>query len=172
MNELLTARYSPRDFDTTHEISPAEITTLLQAARLAPSSFNEQPWKFYYAERQNVSGHEKLYSTILEGNKPWSGEASLLVLGVANTQFSRNGKTNRHAFYDLGQSVANLIVQTTDIGLYAHQMGGFSVDKAKENLELSEGLEPVVMIAIGKRLGTETPERNRKDVQDISQQVI
>lgn len=167
MNDLIVNRYSPKDFDPAHEMSEADIELLLGAARWAPSSYNEQPWKFYYA-KSNTSGHSKLYNAILDGNKPWSGDASLLILGVAVTTFSRNGKTNRHAAYDLGQSVSNLILQATELGLHAHQMGGFSVDQAKENLQLPANEEPMVMIALGKRIGSDRPNRSRKDIDEIS----
>ena len=169
MNKLLANRFSAKDYDPTHEITLSEIEMFLEAAKWSPSSYNEQPWRFYHATRQNTSGHAKLYSAISDGNKPWSGEASLLILAVANTQFSRNGKTNRHAFYDLGQSVASLIFQATDMGYNIHQMGGFDVEVAKRNLALAEGLEPVAMIAVGKRLGKDLPEnRKRKSLDEIA----
>ena len=167
MNNLIEKRFSPYDFDASYELDENQIQELFEAARWAPSSYNEQPWKFHYATRQNKEGFKKLYEVILDSNKPWSGDVSILILGTANTVFKRNGKTNRHAFYDLGQSVQSMILQATEMGLHAHQMGGYSVEKARAAFDLPENVEPVVMIAIGKRIGTDVPDRSRKDVKEI-----
>lgn len=168
MNSLLEKRYSPRDFDASHEISAEEAISLIQAAQIAPSSYNEQPWKFFYALRQNTDGFARLYDTIMDGNKPWSGDVSMLVCGVAKKHFDRNGKPNRHASYDLGQAVMSMVVQASDLGLHAHQMGGFSTSKAGEALGLDENWDPFVMVAIGKTTDTAAPERKRRALDEIS----
>jgi len=169
MNNLIEKRFSPREYDKDFLISENDALELLRAAAAAPSSMNEQPWKFYYALKQNKEGFEKLYNLIVDGNKPWSGHASILILGVANTKFTRNGKLNRHAFYDLGQAVYSMALQAEEMGLNAHQMGGFNVEMARTELHLTEGLEPVVMISIGKFSGNSKPMRNRKALSEISE---
>lgn len=171
MNKLIEARYSPYDFDKSVELDTETAELLLTAATMAPSSFNEQPWRFHYALRQNKEGFKKLYDVILDGNKPWANDVSMLILGVSETKFSKNGKTNKHAFYDLGQSVFAMLMQATELDLFAHQMGGFDAEAAKQAFKLTEGQEPVVMIAIGKRLGTEPKERNRKPLSEIAYDV-
>ncbi|MBI1184010.1 nitroreductase [bacterium] len=170
MNDLIAKRYSSNDFDPDFTLTEEQVQTLFEAARWAPSSRNEQPWKYFYATRQNTSGFEKVFSIVDDAsNRAWCGNASLLICGVTNTEFKRNGKPNRHAFYDLGQSVISLVLQAVEMGLYVHQMGGFSQDIAREVLQLSANQEPVVMIAIGQRLGTDTPQnRNRKPLDEVA----
>jgi nitroreductase len=73
----------------------------------------------------------------------------MLMLSVARLTFAENGKPNRHAYHDVGLAVAQLVLQATAIGLVAHQMAGFSVEKARETYRIPDGHDPIAAIAIG-----------------------
>lgn len=141
-------RWSPRAF-SSEEISEENIKTLFEAARWAPSCFNEQPWRFVYARRQDDL--KRFRSTLGEGNQIWANRAPLLVLVFSKKHFTQNGKLNRWSAFDTGAAWMSLALQANQLGLYSHAMGGFDADKA---LELT-GLDPdeyssVCAVAVGK----------------------
>ena len=167
IEKVIKNRFSPKDFNPEVEIPNEHVQLLFAAAQGAPSCFNEQPWSFHYALRQNKDGFERIYKLIMDGNKPWSGDASMLILGWANGQFARNGKPNAHGGYDLGQAVQSLVLQAHDLGYHAHQMAGFYADKAQQEFQMEDHIRPMVIISIGKRKGDDLPERKRKSNSDI-----
>lgn len=142
-------RYSPMQFKTDQEISVEQRTLLFEAARRAASSFNEQPWRFIFAERANKSGFDLLLSLLSEYNQQWAVSASLLVVAVADEKYAQTGKHNTHAWYDTGQAVSQMVVQALSMGIQAHQMGGFDADLAVTKLNIPEGQKPVAVIAFG-----------------------
>lgn len=147
--EALRRRWSPFAFAPT-PVSKATLLSLFEAARWAPSSFNEQPWRFVAGSRaDDPQTHAKLAACLFEGNAIWAKEAPVLALGVAKRTFSHNGRDNRVAAYDVGQAVGHLTVQASALGLHLHQMGGFSTEKARELFAIPEDFEPMAMIALG-----------------------
>ena len=89
-------------------------------------------------------------------NQAWAQNAPVLILALAHATWERDGSPNRHAYYDLGQAIANLVTQATSLGLSAHQMGGFDVEAARERFHIPAGWEPVSVVALGYRAGPET----------------
>ena len=148
IHELIARRWSPRAFDE-RPIEADLLRTLFEAARWAPSSNNEQPWRFVVASKENGTDWNRLFDCLTEGNRRWAFRAPVLVLSVARMQFEDDGKPNRHAFHDTGLAAENLVLQATAGGLAAHQMAGFDVEKARVELKIPSGFEPVAMIAIG-----------------------
>jgi len=145
---LLRERWSPRAF-ADRVVEPDKLRSLLEAARWAPSSYNEQPWSFIVATKGHPGEYERLLSCLVEGNVRWAQHAPVLMLSVARLAFERNRKPNRHAFHDVGLAVENLVIQGMALGLFVHQMAGFHVDRAREVYGIPEGYEPVAAMAIG-----------------------
>ena len=149
-----------------------------EAARSAPSSYNEQPWRFVMARRQNPEAFERVLQTLAEPNREWAHHAPVLVLSVAKLDFTHSGKPNRHAFYDVGQAAAYLTLQATALGLYVHQMAGFDAAKARQLLSIPQGYEPAAMMAVGylgdpepvpeARRHHDRPPRTRKPLDSIA----
>src|SRR5947209_20081909 len=104
LHPLLSERWSPRGFDTTHTVSPDELTALLEAARWAASAANTQPWRFLVA-RRGEDAFDRLVDILAGGNQVWARNASALVLVAAETT-DENGQPRSHALYDTGQAVA------------------------------------------------------------------
>ena len=148
IEEILKRRWSPRAF-SDRRVEHQKLQSLFEAARWAASSFNEQPWSFIVATKDNSEEYATLLSCLTEKNQQWAQLAPVLMVSVAKLTFEKNGKPNRHAFHDVGMAVANMIVQATAFGLYVHQMAGFSVEKVRETYSVPEGFEPVAAIAIG-----------------------
>lgn len=163
IHELLRARWSPRAF-AARPIEREVIGSLLEAARWAPSSFNEQPWRFLIATREDPETFQKLAGCLSEGNRPWAERAPLLILTIAKTYFRDDpAKANRHAFHDVGLATQNLVIQATALGLYVHQMAGFDRTKARELFEIPEGYEPVAVLAVGHLDDPETLPENLRE---------
>ena len=148
INELLRRRWSPRAF-SDQTIEPEKLHSLFEAARWAPSSFNEQPWAFIVATSQNPEEHALLLSCLIEGNQRWAQRAPVLMVSVAELNFEQTGKPNRHAFHDVGLAMGNLLVEATELGLVVHQMAGFFPEKVRESYGVPEGFEPLTAIALG-----------------------
>ncbi len=149
IHDLLARRWSPRAFDE-RPVETETLKSLFEAARWAPSSNNEQPWRFFVATKENRADYDRFLACLLEGNRKWAFRAPVLILSVASMNFEDNSKPNRHAFHDTGMATENLVLQATAIGLVAHQMAGFDVEKARTDLGIPSGYEPVAMIAIGR----------------------
>lgn len=148
IQDLLRQRWSPLAF-SEQLVEPEKLRSVLEAARWAASSYNEQPWSFIVATKDNQAEFDRLLGCLAEGNQQWAQNAPVLILSVAKLQFERNGDLNRHAFHDVGAAAANLAIQATALGLFIHQMAGFDVLKAREVYSIPEGYEPVAAIALG-----------------------
>lgn len=148
IHPLIAARWSPRAF-SERPLEEGMLHRLFEAARWAPSSFNEQPWSFIVAPRADEEAHAAIVACLSEGNRKWASRAPVLMVSVAKLRFEHNDEPNRHAYHDLGQAVAMLSVQATDLELVLHQMAGFDRDKAREVLEIPDGHDPVAAIALG-----------------------
>jgi nitroreductase len=141
-------RWSPRAFDPDREIDPETLTTLLEAARWAPSSFNDQPWRYLVFDRSDQIAREKAESCLFEGNS-WARNAAVLIISAGARTSGRTGKPNRFALHDTGMATMNLILQAISHGLVSHQMGGYDRERARAEFDIPEEFELASMIAVG-----------------------
>ena len=148
IEELLRRRWSPRAF-AERAVEPEKLARLFEAARWSASCFNEQPWSFIVATRDDEAEFARLLSCLIEGNQAWASHAPLLMVSIARLNFMQNGKPNRHAIHDVGLATAQMIVQAMAMGLFVHPMAGFYPDKVRELYGVPEGYEPVAAIAAG-----------------------
>lgn len=146
--DTLRARWSPRAFAGV-PVPREDLLSLFEAARWAPSCYNDQPWFFILAEKTDEDLYARLFDCLLPGNQKWAGSAPVLMLSIARTTFAHSGKPNRHALHDVGQAMAQFTVQAVSRGLFVHQMAGFSQDKARHAFAIPEGFEPVAAVALG-----------------------
>jgi nitroreductase len=148
IHDLLRRRWSPRAF-ADRPVEPEKLCSLLEAARWAPSSYNEQPWFFLMALREDREEFNRMLSCLVEGNVAWAQKVPVLMISVAKLKFEKSGKPNRHAFHDVGQAVADMTTQATSVGLAVHQMAGIVADKAREVYNIPRDYEAVAGIAVG-----------------------
>lgn len=150
IDQLIANRWSPNAFDPDRAIEVDKIAALIEAARWAPSCYNAQPWRFIVCDKQsNKVAWQFAVSCLVPQNQLWAKNAPLLILACANEMFSHNGKANRWAQYDSGAAGENICLQATSMGLFAHQMGGFDVDRAHEVFKIPQQITPMAMIAVG-----------------------
>jgi nitroreductase len=169
IHPLIRHRWSPRALSDA-PVEPEKLKLLLEAARWAPSSYNEQPWRFLVATRDDPEWLQRLQSYLSEGNA-WAKQAPILIASAFATRFSRNEAPNPSAKRDLGAAEQNMFLQAFAVGLFMHQMAGFDRERLARDL-LPEGFEPGAMTAIGypgdpgelsERLRErEAAERNRR----------
>ena len=146
--QVLSDRWSPYAFKD-QPVAAADLQSLFEAARWAASSYNEQPWRYVVATRDNPAEFDRLLSCLVEGNQAWAKAAPVLVLGVVSLRFAKNNKDNRAAVHDLGLASGNLVVEATVRGLSVHQMIGILPDKARELYQIPEHFEAWTAMAIG-----------------------
>ena len=148
IHDLLAERWSPYGFEG-RPVAKSDLRSLFEAARWAASSYNEQPWTYFVATKEDPVEFERLLSCLTVANQAWAKAAPVLVLGVVSLRFSRNNKENRAAVHDLGLAAGNLLVEATARGLYVHQMIGILPDKAREVYQIPEDSEALTAMAIG-----------------------
>ena len=147
-------RWSARAF-ADRDVPKEDLRRVFEAARWAPSSNNEQPWRFVVGTRGTTT-HGKLFESLVGFNQSWAGKAPVLILGVAKTRFSQKDAPNAYALYDLGAASAYLVLQAAALGLTTHQMAGFDREKARTLLGIPEGYELGSVIALGYQGEPET----------------
>jgi nitroreductase len=147
IHDLLARRWSPRAF-ADRLVAPDVLRSLWEAARWAPSSANAQPWSFLVATRDDPQEFDRMLGCLVEGNQIWAKQAPVLMVSVA-AKLDRGKDPNAHAWYDVGQAVADLSVQATALGLFVHQMAGILPDKIRELYQIPDSHEPVTGIALG-----------------------
>lgn len=145
---VLAERWSPYAF-SDRVVSDDDLLALLEATRWAPSSYNEQPWRYVLARRSQPDAFADLVSCLVEGNQVWARHAPVLMIGIAVVRFARNGKPNKAAHHDLGLAAGSLTVEATARGLAVHQMIGIVPERVRELYALPEEAEPLTGLAIG-----------------------
>src|ERR1043165_6538135 len=148
VDELFLDRWSPRAL-SGEPLTEEELLTLVEAARWAPSSYNNQPWRILYARRGTE--HWPLFLGLLvEGNRVWAEQAAALLLFVSKTTFDFNGQPYPTHSFDTGAAWENLALQATLKGLVAHGMQGFDYERARTELNIPEGFRVEAMAAVGR----------------------
>ncbi|WEL23605.1 nitroreductase family protein [Candidatus Nanohalovita haloferacivicina] len=145
---LLYQRWSPRSIGT--DMTEEDLEALFEAARWAPSSYNNQSWRFIYATHED-SEFEDFVDLMGDFNTEWAGKAFALVVIASKTTFDHNGEESITHSFDTGAAWQNLALEATRRGLVAHGMQGFDYSKAREKLSIPEEFDVEAMIAIGSK---------------------
>jgi nitroreductase len=148
IHSLLAGRWSPYAF-ADRDVPVEDLRSLFEAARWAPSSYNEQPWSYVVATRSDADAFERLLSCLVGGNQAWARHAPVLALGITRERFTRNDKPNAAAQHDLGLAAGNLLVEATARGLVVHQMIGILPDRARELYRIPDHSRALTGLAIG-----------------------
>lgn len=147
INELIARRWSARAF-STRPVERSKLLSILESARWAPSSRNEQPWRYVIFTSDNVEKLKKAQSVLKDIND-YAKRAPILICAITKKSYSDNSNYNRLHFHDLGAANENMFLEAFNQGLIMHEMGGFDVKKAREVFNVSEDFEVGIMIAIG-----------------------
>lgn len=148
IDRLFLRRWSPRAM-TGEPITEAELMTLFEAGRWAPSIYNEQEWRFLYARRDSAHW-PAFFGLLADGNKAWCDKAAVLVVIVSHRIFSLNGRANPVHTFDCGAAFENIALQGTVMGLVVHGMQGFDYERAAQELRVPGEYKVEAMFAIGR----------------------
>lgn len=173
---LLAARHATRAM-LTDPLAPEVVDELVEAIRLTPSCFNNQPWRYLFCESPKAL--EKARAALAPGNAAWASRAPLLIFGYSRKENDCAMPDGRlyHQF-DLGMGTMSLLLAATHHGLVARPMAGFDPAKVRASFELEQADEPLVAVAVGKfspddshvpdyARGAENRPRERKAASEI-----
>ena len=166
INEIILNRWSARSM-SGEGLSDDELMPLFEAARWAPSSFNNQPWRFIYTKK-NSEYWNKFFILLSEFNQQWCKNAAALILVISKNNFDHNNKPSITHSFDTGAACENLALEGHSKGLVVHIMQGFDYEKAKEVFEIFNNYKVEAMIAIGKKGNKENLTENLKNKEVIS----
>jgi nitroreductase len=147
IESLFVRRWSPRAMDGSR-VSPTDLNRLFEAARWAPSTYNEQEWRFRYAHR-DTPHWQRFFDLLLPGNQSWCKNAGVLCAIFARTTFTHSGKPNPVHSFDCGAAFENLALQGAAMGLVVHGMAGFHWDRVSNELHAPPEFAVQAMFAIG-----------------------
>ncbi|MBD3676132.1 MAG: nitroreductase family protein [Planctomycetaceae bacterium] len=147
IDDIFLKRWSPRAMNG-EPVAQSDLNRLLEAARWAPSTYNEQEWRYLYAHR-DTDHWETFFSLLMEANQAWCDQAGVLLVIASHKTFSRNGKPNGVHSFDAGASFENLALQGASMDLVIHPMAGFNRNKAQQELLIPEDFHVDAMVAIG-----------------------
>ena len=145
---LLLSRVSYRAF-SEERLTEEELMALFEAARWAPSSYNNQPWRFIYVRRDDKSW-ATFFNVLIDWNKKWCAKADTLVLVVSRNNFSHNNKPSVTARFDTGAAWMSLAIEAHARNIIAHGMQGFNYEAIRKELQIPDSFTVEAMIAIGK----------------------
>lgn len=153
IDPIFLKRWSPRAYDAS-PMPQADLNSILEAARWAPSAFNVQPWRFLYSHRGD--GHWPIFLSLLDSfNADWAKHASVLVLVLSDSLMpgdkNRADKLSNYHSFDTGAAWAQLALQATSLGYHAHAMAGIHAGLSRTSLEIPERYRVEIAIALGKR---------------------
>jgi nitroreductase len=162
VHDLIRHRWSPRAF-SSQDVSNEDLSAVLEAARWAASSYNEQPWRFFVARKSDPEAFKRFLDVLVPANQAWASSAPVLIIMAAKKKFTHNGADNYYALHDAGQALAHLMLQAIDVGLHAHAMAGFDHEKARKEIGIPDEYAIGAAVALGY-LGNadQLPEQVRK----------
>ena len=148
VHDVIAARFSPYGF-AERPVADTDLRSLFEAARWAPSSFNEQPWHFLVARREETRAFERLASCLIDFNRSWAATSSALVLTAVRRNFAANGAPNPAAVHDLGLATAGLMFEAVARGLRVHAMIGIHPERTRQRCDIPDGFDPLTALALG-----------------------
>lgn len=165
--DLIDKRHSGYEFDAARDVSTTDLEKMIKAAESAPSSYNDQPWRYIIASKEkHPEAYQKIMSSLVEFNQNWAKNAPVLVVVAADTQLTKNDKPNGWGLYDSGASAAFFVLKATDLGLMTHQMGGFDPVKITQAFNIPSRYQPISVIALGyEKQGAEQKEKVRRPTE-------
>lgn len=157
VSDVFINRHSGKLYDPARCVTEDQMRACIEAARWAPSSHNDQPWNFIICDKVLTPGaYEKALNSLeKESQKEWVGQAPVIVIVVARSIELKKKKINPWYEYDTGAAAISMALQATDLGLMAHQVGGFSREKIQEGFSLPLDCKPMTLMVIGYEMGQE-----------------
>eukprot|EP00276_Gloeochaete_wittrockiana_P005415 CAMPEP_0184643592 /NCGR_PEP_ID=MMETSP0308-20130426/427_1 /TAXON_ID=38269 /ORGANISM="Gloeochaete witrockiana, Strain SAG 46.84" /LENGTH=196 /DNA_ID=CAMNT_0027071621 /DNA_START=235 /DNA_END=825 /DNA_ORIENTATION=- len=163
-SEVLEKRHSGREYDASKPVKHDDILALCEAARSAPSCYNDQPWAFIIADRHaDPAAFEKVFGCLVPFNQGWAKNVAVLIVIVGSTTSIQKEGPNRWGGYDTGAAAGFMALKAADLGLMAHQMGGYDSPKISAELSIPANYSTYAVMGVGyEKEGEPVPARNRR----------
>jgi len=156
VNELLASRWSGRAYDPARDVEHRRLVSLMEAARWAPSCFGDEPWRYIVCRKSiDPDAWNRALACLSEGNQQWAQRAPVLIAVLADSVFSSRDRDNRWGQYDTGAASMSICIQATELGLMAHQMGGFDPQQLTAAFNIPERYVAMSVMAIGYQMPRE-----------------
>lgn len=168
--ELMKVRHSGYSYNQNRVVHQEDINMLIEAARLSPSCYGDEPWRYVICNRQsNQNAWEKLLSCLTEPNQRWAKSTQVLIIALSAKNYRDHTRgANLWGGYDTGAASYALMLQATSMNLMAHQMGGFDGDKIVEKFNIPDDFDVRSVIAIGyEEEGAEVKEKTRRPIEGM-----
>jgi nitroreductase len=151
VHDQFLTRWSPRAF-TTEAMAQADVLSLLEAARWAPSASNLQPWRFVWALR-GEAGFAGIADALVPFNRGWADKAAALIVVASATTTPKDGTAEPNAYhaFDSGAAWAQLALQAHLHGWKAHGMAGFDHGILADNVNLPADHVLHAVVAVGRQ---------------------
>jgi len=133
------------------EISKELVQDLAESAQLAPSCFNNQPWRFIFV--YDPDKLEIIFSAMSKGNT-WVQNASMIIAVFSNKDLDCMIKGREYYLFDTGMATAFIMLRATELGLVAHPIAGYKEDTVKEILGIPEEMKVITLVIVGKHSET------------------
>ena len=174
-DDIFRSRWSPRSM-TGQTVGGDDLMAMFEAAHWAPSSGNNQPWRFIYARRDDPEWGV-LFNLLNETNRRWCQNAGALVVIISKRTFDKNGKPSRTHSYDTGAAWGMFALEGSLRGLVVHGMQGFSYERAKTDLGVPDDFSVEAMVAVGildetSKLPVDLAEREKPSGRKHLAQII
>ncbi|QKX01080.1 nitroreductase [Wolbachia endosymbiont of Dipetalonema caudispina] len=167
---LMRTRHSGCLYNPNKLVNQEEINLLIEAARLSPSCFGDEPWRYIICNKQNnQNSWEKLLSCLDKSNQKWAKNAQILIISLSAKNFRELNKgKNFWAKHDTGAANYALMLQAASINLMAHQVGGFNRNQIVKKFNIPNGFNITSVIAVGyEEEGAEVKEKKRRPIEEI-----
>lgn len=167
VSDIFIKRHSGKSYDPERTVSMDCIHAMIEAARWAPSSHNDQPWNFIICERSlTPESYQKVFSSLKpETQQKWAINAPLLIVVISRSKELYKGKINSWHEFDTGAAAISMALQASDLGLMAHQIGGFNKEIIRNEFQIPEDCHPLTIMVVGYELIEQTPiERERRPI--------
>ncbi|MBN3041123.1 MAG: nitroreductase family protein [Candidatus Omnitrophica bacterium] len=133
VDPLFYKRWSPRSFKK-NEIPEDVLLAIFDAARWAPSCYNEQPWVFLTSSGKK--DFDLFLSLLLESNQTWACNCSLIGFILGRKKFTANKKDNPWSSFDCGAAWMSMTLQARKYGLYTHGMAGIKKEEIYKTMDI------------------------------------
>ena len=161
VKQTIQARRAYRSLEPV-EITEELIRDLAESARLTPSCFNNQPWRFVFAHDPEVL--KKLHGAMSRGND-WVQAASMIIAVFSREDLDCRIKGRNYYLFDTGMATAFIMLRATELGLVAHPIAGYREDQVKEILDIPEDMRVITLVIVGQHSETISPLLSEKQVE-------
>ena len=161
VKELIYRRRAYRSLDPV-QITPEIMNSLTESARLSPSCFNNQPWRYIFVTDSEIL--KNMHSALSAGNE-WAKAASMIIVVFSKKESDCLIRDREYYLFDTGMATAFMILRATELGLVAHPIAGYSPKKTREILRIPEEMNVITLVIVGKHSSQMNPLMNEKQIE-------